>query len=93
MVVGAMRLEFYAPWAHSLKDKRMEVQSLKTRIRGKFQVSCAEVENQDLYQSIVLGVAVVAGDTRQVERVLDQVEEFAWQATQAQLVSAQRQLW
>ena len=47
--------------------------SLKEKLRGKFNVSVAEVGEQDLWQKAVLGIACVANEGAYVNQVLDQV--------------------
>ena len=49
--VLVLKIKLYAPWVHSLKEKRMVVKSLLAKIRNKFQVSVAEVEAQDVHQT------------------------------------------
>ena len=49
--VFVLKIKLYAPWVHSLKEKRMVVKSLLAKIRNKFQVSVAEVEAQDVHQT------------------------------------------
>jgi len=72
MVVGVCTLELWIPESQSLKDKRQVVHSVKDRLRGKFNLSIAEVDGQDLWQKAVLGMACVANDGRHVEQVLEQ---------------------
>lgn len=43
--VAVLKIKLYASWVHSLKEKRMVVKSLLAKIRNKFQVSAAEVED------------------------------------------------
>ena len=57
MRIGIATVTLRADWVHSLKEKRMVVKSLCSRIRNKFNVSVAEVEAQDIHQTIVLGIA------------------------------------
>lgn len=73
MIVGVCTVELFIPEAQSLKSKRQVVSSLKERLRGKFNVSVAEVDGQDLWQKAVLGIACVANETAYVNQVLDQV--------------------
>ena len=73
MVVGICTVELFIPDGQSLKSKRQVLSSLKDRIRGKFNVSVAEVGEQDLWQKAVLGVACVANEKAYVNQVLDQV--------------------
>ncbi|MBI3603673.1 MAG: DUF503 domain-containing protein [Nitrospirae bacterium] len=72
MIVGLCTVELYIPDGHSLKAKRQVLLSLKDRLRDKFNVSVAEVGEQDLWQKAVLGIACVANDGAFVNQVLDQ---------------------
>jgi uncharacterized protein YlxP (DUF503 family) len=62
-----------------LKDKRQVVRSLVERLRRRFNVAIAEVEEQDAWQTAVLGLSVVSNEAgharRQLERVLESIEE------------------
>ena len=73
MVVGVCTLELHLPGVASLKGKRQILLSLKDRIKDKFNVSIAEVDEQDLWQRAVLGVACVANEQRHTNQVLDSV--------------------
>jgi len=73
MIVGVCTVELYIPDGHSLKEKRQVLSSLKDRLRSKFNVSVAEVGEQDLWQKSVLGIACVANEGAYVNQVLDQV--------------------
>ena len=72
MVIGVCTVELHFPDAHSLKGKRQILSSLKTRLRGKFNVSVAEVDDHDLWQKAVVGMACVANESGRVNQVLDQ---------------------
>ena len=48
--VGVITFELRLDDAHSLKDKRHYVKSLKDRLRAKFNVAVAEIDHQDLWQ-------------------------------------------
>jgi len=73
MVVGVCTLELHLPGVASLKGKRQILLSLKDRIKDKFNVSIAEVDEQDIWQRAVLGVACVANEQRHTNQVLDSV--------------------
>jgi len=72
MVVGVCTVELFISESHSLKDKRQVLHSLKDRLHGKFNLSIAEVDGQDLWQKAVLGMACVANESGHVHQVLDQ---------------------
>jgi uncharacterized protein YlxP (DUF503 family) len=71
MIVGLCTVELYIPDGHSLKDKRKVLLSLKDRLRDKFNVSVAEVGDQERWQKAVLGIACVANEGSYVNQVLD----------------------
>ncbi|MGQ0811979.1 MAG: DUF503 domain-containing protein [Nitrospiraceae bacterium] len=72
MIVGVCTVELFIHDGHSLKAKRQVLLSLKDRLREKFNVSVAEVGEQDLWQKAVLGIACVANEGKHVNQVLDQ---------------------
>ena len=76
LVVGVLELTLYLPENHSLKGKRAVLRSIKSRVLAKFNVSVAEVDHQDSWQTIVLAVAQVGNDRDHVDRCLRQVSEF-----------------
>lgn len=86
MKIAVLRIRLYAPWVHSLKEKRMVVKSLLARIRNKFQVSAAEVEDQDVYQSIVIGVAAIVPHKAQADSMMEEIVGFVEQNTEAEIV-------
>ncbi|HEY6972955.1 MAG TPA: DUF503 domain-containing protein [Nitrospiraceae bacterium] len=72
IIVGLCTVELFIPDSQSLKDRRQVLLSLKDRLRDKFNLSVAEVGEQDLWQKAVLGLACVANETRYVNQVLEQ---------------------
>lgn len=76
-VIGVLTLELRIDHAHSLKEKRHVVRSLKDRLRGKFNVSVSEIEDQDLHNSAVIAAAVVSSSRDFASQVLQAVEEEA----------------
>lgn len=72
MIVGLCTIELYLPESDSLKAKRQVLLSVKDRLRDRFNVSVAEVGDQDLWQKAVLGMACVANEGAYVNQVLDQ---------------------
>ena len=76
MTVGLLRLALRLPDAQSLKEKRWVLKSLTTRIRNRFNVSVAEVDNQDSWQMATLGVAHVGEGRGHTNEILDRVRNF-----------------
>lgn len=92
MIVGLCTVELLIPDAQSLKDKRQVLQSLKSRLRDKFNVSVAEVGDQDLWQKAILGLACVANESAHVNQVLDQAVNVIQAAPTIQLLRSRIEL-
>lgn len=72
-MVGLCTVELHIPDVQSLKGKRQVLSSLTTRIRNRFNVSIAEIDEHDLWQKSILGIACVANEAGRVNQILDQV--------------------
>jgi len=70
MVIGLVTIDLHLPGAHSLKDKRSVLKSVMRRIRNEFNVSIAEVDEQDVWRSAVLGAVTVSNDRAYVHGLL-----------------------
>ncbi len=92
MVVGVCTVELWIPESQSLKDKRQVLHSVKDRLRGKFNLSLAEVDGQDLWQKAVLGMACVANDGSHVEQVLEQALNVIKSMPTIEVVRVHREL-
>jgi len=73
MPVGLLTLEIHIPDAHSLKDKRQVLRSLKDRLRSHFNVAVAELEYQDTWQRAQVGVVSLSNDSTHLEQSLREV--------------------
>ena len=73
MPVGVLTLEIQLPYAHSLKDKRSVVQSLRNRLRARFNVAVAELDHQDVWQRATLGVTSISNSQALLESLLQHV--------------------
>src|SRR5690242_5634919 len=76
MFVGVLRLTLYLPEPGSLKSKRHLLRSAIDRVKSRFNVSVAEVGDNDLWQRSVVGVAAVGNDHAFVNETLDKVADF-----------------
>ncbi|MBZ0316709.1 MAG: DUF503 domain-containing protein [Anaerolineae bacterium] len=73
MVIGSCTLELYLPGIQSLKEKRSCLKSLIARVHREFNVSVAEVDLQDVWQSATVGMAVVSNNADHAEKMLEAV--------------------
>ncbi|MCL2421199.1 MAG: DUF503 domain-containing protein [Defluviitaleaceae bacterium] len=89
MYIESARLTFYIPHANSLKDKRQVRRSLIDKVKHKFNVSVAEVDTQDVHQTLTIGIAVVSGDAGHAGRSLDEIVRFMEAWADAELVGVE----
>lgn len=65
------------------EEKRMIVRSIIDKVRHKYNASIAEVEDLDLHQSIVLGIACVSNSTKHSNSCIQNVIQYIEQNTEA----------
>ncbi len=79
--IGVLRVSLHIPQAQSLKDKRMVLRSIKDKVRAHYNVSVAELDGQDKWQTTTLGFTAISHDRRyldgQLRDVLNMVERHA----------------
>lgn len=76
MNVGVCKIKLRLPENSSLKSKRQVVKSITSRIRNKFNVAVAEVDNHEMWQLATIGICCVSNDRRYTNRVLSKVVDF-----------------
>ncbi len=77
MPVGVLTLEIRIEGAHSLKDKRQVLRSLKDGLRNGFNVAVAELDATDLWQRATVGVVSISDSEDYLSGLLQQVERQA----------------
>ena len=76
MHVGICRMTLHLPASSSLKEKRQVARSLTDRVRNRFNVAVAEVEDTDLRQRLTLGICCVSNDRGHVDSILSNLLDF-----------------
>jgi uncharacterized protein YlxP (DUF503 family) len=89
MIIGTGKIHLHANWVHSLKEKRMIVKSLIAKVKNKFNVSVAEIEDMDLHLSIVIGVACVSNSSEHCQSTIQNVMNYIEQNTEAEILDIQ----
>ncbi len=92
MLIAVMTFRLHAPWVHSLKEKRMIVKSLTAKLRNRFHVSAAEVDEQDMHQIIVIGVAAIVPHNAMGDSVMDEISAFMEENTEAEILDERREI-
>lgn len=76
MLVGTIQIELFLSEADSLKGKRFILQSLKKKLRNKFNISIAEIDYHDKWQRSHLGIALISSDRKYIDQVFSKVLNF-----------------
>ncbi|MDA8407409.1 MAG: DUF503 domain-containing protein [Deltaproteobacteria bacterium] len=87
MFVGIGLLKIVIHQSSSLKEKRQVVKSILGKVRSKFNVSIAEVEDNDKWQKCSLGIAVVSNDSGHAHKMLETIAEYTENLYLAEVVS------
>ena len=87
MFTLSAKLAFYIPQSTSLKDKRQVRRSLIEKTRSRFNVSVAEIDTQDVHQTLTVGLAVVSGDRSHRRESIDEIIRFMEVQADAELTS------
>jgi hypothetical protein len=89
MKMGLCLIDLYIPGNNSLKGKRQILNSVKGRIRNKFNVSIAEVEEKDSWRKARLGIVTINQNSAQVSNILQSVIKFIENSYPTQVIDYQ----
>ncbi len=92
MNIAVITFRLRAPWVHSLKEKRMIVKSLVAKLQNKFHVSAAEIDEQDVHQIIVIGIAAIVPHNAMADSLMDEISEFMELNTEAEILEEIREI-
>jgi uncharacterized protein YlxP (DUF503 family) len=77
MPIATLTLELAIEHAHSLKDRRQCVRSLKDKLRHGFNISVAELDESVVYNRATIGIAAISSSRSYLAGQLREVEEAA----------------
>jgi len=91
MHILLIKLNLHIPNAHSLKEKRRQIKSLKDRLSSRFNASIAEVDMLDSWQKSVIGVCLLSNDKSYLDKQYSLIESVVLEYSELELVSADRE--
>ena len=92
MKIATMVFRLRAPWVHSLKEKRMIVKSLVAKLRNRYNVSAAEIDEQDTHQIIVIGVAAIVPHNAYADSLMVDSRQLVEGNTVAEIRDEEREI-
>lgn len=91
MHVLLIKLDLQIPYAHSLKDKRSQIKSLKDRLSSRFNASVAEIDALDNWQQAIMGVCMISNDRSYLDKQYSLVETLVLEYTELALINITRE--
>lgn len=92
MFVCVARLTLQIPESGSLKAKRQVLRRVTDRVKARFNVAVAEVDDQDLWQKASIALAVVGNDKRHVDEQMEKIIHFVEEMYIAPLISREKEI-
>jgi len=92
MITGVLSAKLFINNACSLKDKRQVLKSIEDRLRNKFNISIAEIGEQDKWQTAAIGIATVANDTKFVCKTLSDIVNYIRLEPNAELIDYEQEI-
>lgn len=91
MHILLIQLNLHIPNAHSLKEKRRQIKSLKDRLTNRFNASVAEVDMLDNWQKSVIAVVMLSNDRSYLDKQYSLIETVVLEYAELELISADRE--
>lgn len=86
MIVGIIELELYIYEVYSLKEKRSIIKSLVDKLKNKYNISIAEVGDNDTWNKALIGICLVGNTSNYVNKVISRVIGFIDRETRVEII-------
>lgn len=90
MKVLYLKISLRASWCHSLKEKRMIVRSIISRLKNKYNISISECDTLDIHNTITLGIISLCENSAQCDSKYEKIIDFIESNTDAEIVNIQK---
>lgn len=90
MIIDGLQITFMIFDSYSLKDKRRVIKGMMERIRNRFNVSISEIEDHEIWNKCVVGVACVSNSEKLCNQMFDQVIHFIDENTYVEITKVER---
>ncbi len=92
MVVGSGVIDVLIPECRSLKEKRSVLKQLLKRTQNEFNVSIAEVDDNDQWKRARIGFCVVGNDKQYINAKMDHILDFIDRMQVAEIVKTKMEI-
>ena len=92
MIIGCCSIKFYLHGNRSLKGKRQVVRSIKDRLKRNFNVSVAEVGDQDNRQNLHIGISAISLDRPYMDGLLTKIIDAIDRMSLAEIIDCETEI-
>lgn len=92
MIIGICTCEIYIFNANSLKSKRSVVKSIIEKSKNRFNISIAEVGENDKWQKSIIALSTISNDQRIVEETIEKVINFFDSYSEIEIINIKREI-
>lgn len=76
MIIGSCKIKLKIYSSYSLKDKRRILKGLMGKLKSRYNISIAEVEDNELWNIATIGIACVSNSKSLANEIVDKVIKF-----------------
>lgn len=92
MIIGICICEIFIFNANSLKSKRSVVKSIIEKSKNRFNVSIAEVGENDKWQKSVIAFSTISNNQKIVEETIEKVINFFDSYSEIEIINIKREI-
>ncbi len=93
MHIGICKITLYIPKNQNLKGKRRIVKSVCDRLRSRFNIAIAEVDDHELWQKAIIGIACISTDHSHVQQTLSNIlQELTTMTGEFELINSEQEI-
>lgn len=92
MILGICTCEIFIFNANSLKSKRSVIKSIINKSKNRFNISIAEVGENDKWQKSVIAFSTISNDKKIVEESMEKVIDFFDSYSEIEILNITREI-
>ncbi len=92
MIIGICTCEIFIFNANSLKSKRSVVKSIIEKSKNRFNISIAEVGENDKWQKSIIAFSTISNNQKIVEETIEKVINFFDSYSEIEIININREI-
>ncbi|MDP8254276.1 MAG: DUF503 domain-containing protein [Candidatus Alcyoniella australis] len=92
MVIGVLRVLLAIEGAHDLKTKRRALRKVVDRLRARYNISVAEVGDNELWNRSLVGASVVSNSGPHANSMLDKAQDTIHEIAEVEVLDSELEI-